>query len=170
MIKNTKRRTVIKGDVPTLMTDLTLIVRRLDESLQKGAGMTKEQSKDAIMHSFELAFKSNEEILGEALEKLLDVAFGLNDDGKKYRVWCETNEIRDKVLVALENRGVEWSGGIKPTSEKTKDFLIDAPMGLIVDHGLWQAKASEKNMFDNLEFEEVKAEDLIKEGVTDAES
>lgn len=158
MIKNTKRRTVIKGDVPTLMTDLTMIVRRLDESLQKGAGMTKEQSKDAIMHSFELAFKSNEKILGEALEKLLNLAFGSDKDGEKYRVWCETNEIRDKVLVALENRGVKWAiDGKKPVE------FHEAPMGFIVDNGLWQSRGSEKEKFDGLKFEELKAEDLIKE-------
>jgi hypothetical protein len=160
MIKNTKRRTVIKGDVPTLMTDLTTIVRRLDDTFQNGAGMTKEVSKEVIMHSFELAFKSNAEVLGDTLKMIFDMASGSDKDGEKYRVWCETNEIRDKVLVALENRGVKWASG--DTFENFKD-VFDAPMGLIVDDGLWQVTGTEKDSFDGLKFEELKAEDLIKE-------
>lgn len=166
MIKNTKKKTVIKGDVPTLMTDLTMIVRRLDDSLQKVAGMTKEDSKDAIMHCFELAFKSDAEIMKDAIDKLFSLAFP-QDNGEKYRVWCETNEIRDKVLVALENRGVKWVSGEKPTESVT--FLHDAPMGFVIDNGLWQSDGYKKEQFDGLEFKELKAEDLIKEGVTDAE-
>lgn len=157
MINITKRRTVIKGDVPTLMTDLTLIVRRLDISLQEKAGMTKEQSKNAIMHSFELAFKSNEEIVGETFEKLIDVLFGVKNK-LEYKVWCETNEIRDMVLVALENRGFKLAiNGEKPTE------FSEAPMGFIVDNGLWQSSGDHKKLFDDLECEELKAEDLIKE-------
>jgi hypothetical protein len=88
------------------------------------------------------------------------MASGSDKDGEKYRVWCETNEIRDKVLVALENRGVKWASG--DTFENFKD-VFDAPMGLIVDDGLWQVTGTEKDSFDGLKFEELKAEDLIKE-------
>ena len=159
MIKKTNKKTKIEGCVPDVMTDLTLIVKGLDEAFQE-AGMTKEEAKESIQHAVDLAFKSDEEIFKETINDVLKMFFGSDDDSEKYRVWCETNEIRDKVLVALENRGVKWANG--DTFESFKD-VFDAPMGFIVDRGLWQTKGSDKNRFDDLEFEELKAEDLIKE-------
>lgn len=161
MIKKTNKKTKIEGCVPDLMTDLTLIVKGLDEAFQE-AGMTKEEAKESIQHAVDLAFKSDEEIFKETINDVLKMFFGSDDDSKKYRVWCETNEIRDKVLVALENRGVKWASGEKPT-EMNFNYLWEAPMGLIVDNRLWQTPKEHKEKFDGLKFEELKAEDLIKE-------
>lgn len=155
MIKPTKTGWKFKGAEPELLTEATTMIRGLYETLQKG-GRTEEEAKERIQKVFDLGMKSDEEIMDEAVKKFVDILFGVKNE-PEYKVWCETDEIRDKVIVALKNRGVEWANGSEPI------YLNPAPMGLIVDNGLWQTKGKEKTRFDDLECEELKAEDLIKE-------
>lgn len=156
MIKPTKTGWKFKGTEPELLTEATSMIRGLSETLQKG-GRTEEEAKERIQEVFDLAFKSDEEIVGEAVKKFVNMLFGVKNE-PEYKVWCETNEIRDKVLVALENRGFKWA----INGEKPEEF-DEAPMGFIVDNGLWQTEGDKKKFFDGLECEELRAEDLIKE-------
>ena len=47
---------------------------------------------------------------------------------KKYKIWCKTNEILDKVLEKMEQKGIVWRDGSKPTEH----ISYNAPIGLYV--------------------------------------
>lgn len=157
MIKAKKGKVTLNGYTLDLLQEYSNITTSMIRMLED-EGMPKEDIKELMTNIVENEFLTGEEVKQKIVQALYKMFFGSNDGSEKYRVWCETNDIRDKVLVALENRGVKWGvDGKKP------EELYDAPMGLIVDDGLWQTKGEQKERFDCLEFEELKAEDLIKE-------
>lgn len=85
---------------------------------------------------------------------------GTENKENKFKIWCETNDIRDKVLQRMEEEGIVWChGGERPT-EWTKG-LNNAPMALYVaDNILSQGKA--KEYFNRHKYPEVHAADYIK--------
>ena len=48
---------------------------------------------------------------------------------KAFKIWCEINEIRDKVLAKMESEGILWNSSSKPT-EYT--YVNNAPTGFYV--------------------------------------
>ena len=53
---------------------------------------------------------------------------------KNFKIWCETNEIRDKVLEKMETDGIVWCG----TREKPTKWqeVFEAPMSLFVENAI----------------------------------
>ena len=159
MIKQTKTGWKFKGTRPELFTEATMMIIGLYENLQK-QGDTEEEAKEQIQRVFDLALKTNEELLYEAAKKLVGLLKGTITVGKpEYKVWCETNEIKNKVLVAMENRGLVFPDDCKPTEEHT----YKAPMGFVVEGNLFMVRGDQKERFDELECEQLNVEDLIKE-------
>lgn len=183
MIRNTEKDFAMAGSVPTIMTDLTVIIRNINEQFQKECGMTEEEVKDMIQHCVNLAFKPKDELVKYALDKVhekmgneprvvldfLKAMLGIDDEESKdksdadFRVWCETNEIRDEVLKKFDSDGLRWSNGKNPCDFKNT-YVFNAPMGLHISEGkIFQS--SNRGYFDDDDSKEVKAEDLLNEKV-----
>ena len=47
---------------------------------------------------------------------------------KNFKIWCETEEEKQKVLLKMEKEGIKWLSGHLPTQYKP----CDAPIGFIV--------------------------------------
>lgn len=76
---------------------------------------------------------------------------------KSFKIWCETNEIRDKVLAKMESEDIIWHSGQKPTEIK-----YNAPIKLIVrDKKLTYAY---KKYSDFVDHEEIIAEEYLNGG------
>ena len=160
MIKQTKTGWKFKGTIQELFTEATTMIRGLYETLQK-QGDTEEEAKEQIQRVFDLALKTNDELLDEATKKLIGLLKGTITVGNpEYKVWCETDEIKNKVLVAMESRGLVFPDGDKPTEEH---LTYKAPMGFVVEGNLFMVRGEQKEQFDELECEQLNSEDLIKE-------
>ena len=182
MIRNTEKDFAIAGSVPTIMTDLTVIIRNINEQFQKECGMTEEEVKDMIQHCVNLAFKPKDELVKDALDKVhekmgnapmfvldfLKAVLGIDDEEESedksdadFKVWCETNEIRDKVLNKFDNDGIRWSNGSKPLEFAR---VRNAPMGLHIYRGEILQSQTHEDFADD-DSKEVKADDLLNEKV-----
>lgn len=50
---------------------------------------------------------------------------------KDFKIWCKTDEERDKVLAKMENEGILWLSGDKPTEMK-----YNTPLYLMVHENI----------------------------------
>ena len=76
MIKyNKKGEITFKGNVPDLMTDLSVIARKMRELFME-RGMSKDEAEEGIKHAVELGFWTEEELTEESnklVEELVDL-------------------------------------------------------------------------------------------------
>ena len=170
MIKTKNGQTTLEGSVVTLLADATSVLNAVYESIVEH-GMSEEEAKEGLQNSLEMALIPKGEIKkrledelkakGDVLH-LIDLLFEDDDEIKEeyFRVWCETNEERDKVLEIVENRGIRWRSLDKPTAW---EGIGDAPLGLIVENFLTKCDEDEKEHFQALQHRLVTVEDLIKE-------
>lgn len=84
MIKcNKKGEITFKGNVPDLMTDLSMISRKMRELFME-KGMSKDKAEEGIKHAVEVGFWTEEELTVESnklVEELVDlISRGLKDE------------------------------------------------------------------------------------------
>lgn len=76
MIKcNKKGEITFKGNVPDLMTDLSVITRKMRELFME-RGMSKDEAEEGIKHAVEVGFWTEEELTEESnklVEELVDL-------------------------------------------------------------------------------------------------
>lgn len=58
----------IRGNIPTICTDLSMLIRRINKLLSED--LCEEAAHEMIMHSVELGLKSDNEIQKEILKRL----------------------------------------------------------------------------------------------------
>lgn len=58
----------IRGNIPTICTDLSLLIREINKLLSEN--LCEEAAHEIIMHSVELGLKSDNEIQKEILKRL----------------------------------------------------------------------------------------------------
>ena len=79
MIKcNKKGEITFKGNVPDLMTDLSMIARATREFFME-RGMSKDEAEEGIKHAVELGFWTEEELAKEnnkLVKELMDLILG----------------------------------------------------------------------------------------------
>ena len=79
MIKcNKKGEITFKGNVPDIMTDLSIIASKMRELFVE-KGMSKDESEEGIKHAVELGFWSEEELAKEnnkLVKELMDLILG----------------------------------------------------------------------------------------------
>ena len=79
MIKcNKKGEITFKGNVPDIMTDLSMITRGMREFLME-RGMSKDESEENIKHAVEIAFWTEEELTDEnnkLVKEFIDLILG----------------------------------------------------------------------------------------------
>ena len=82
MIKcNKKGEITFKGNVPDLMTDLSVIARKMRELFME-KGMPKDEAEEGIKHAVEVGFWT-EEVLTEESNKLVEELVDLISRGLK---------------------------------------------------------------------------------------
>nr|DAO07765.1 MAG TPA: hypothetical protein [Caudoviricetes sp.] len=84
MIKcNKKGEITFKGNVPDLMTDLSVIARKMRELFME-KGMPKDEAEEGIKHAVEVGFWTEEELTEESnklVEELVDlISRGLKNE------------------------------------------------------------------------------------------
>lgn len=84
MIKcNKKGEITFKGNVPDLMTDLSVIARKMRELFME-KGMSKDEAEERIKHAVEVGFWTEEELTEESnklVEELVDlISRGLKNE------------------------------------------------------------------------------------------
>ncbi len=84
MIKcNKKGEITFKGNVPDLMTDLSVIARKMRELFME-KGMSKDEAEEGIKHAVEVGFWTEEELTEESnklVEELVDlISRGLKNE------------------------------------------------------------------------------------------
>lgn len=84
MIKcNKKGEITFKGNVPELMTDLSVIARKMRELFME-KGMSKDEAEEGIKHAVEVGFWTEEELTEESnklVEELVDlISRGLKNE------------------------------------------------------------------------------------------
>jgi hypothetical protein len=84
MIKcNKKGEITFKGNVPDLMTDLSMISRKMRELFME-KGMSKDEAEEGIKHAVEVGFWTEEELTEESnklVEELVDlISRGLKNE------------------------------------------------------------------------------------------
>lgn len=79
MIKcNKKGEVTFKGNVPDIMTDLSIIASKMRELFVE-KGMSKDEAEEGIKHAVELGFWSEEELAKEnnkLVKELMDLILG----------------------------------------------------------------------------------------------
>lgn len=75
MIKFEDGTIEIKGTVPLLMTETTMILREIKEAAIKD-GLSEEDAKDFIRESIESAFMTKEQLKEEVAKNFLKSVFG----------------------------------------------------------------------------------------------
>ncbi len=79
MIKcNKKGEITFKGNVPDIMTDLSIIASKMRELFVE-KGMSKDEAEEGIKHAVELGFWSEEELAKEnnkLVKELMDLILG----------------------------------------------------------------------------------------------
>jgi hypothetical protein len=79
MIKcNKKGEITFKGNVPDIMTDLSIIASKMRELFVE-KGMSKDEAEEGIKHAVELGFWSEEELAkenNELVKELMDLILG----------------------------------------------------------------------------------------------
>lgn len=79
MIKIEDGTIELKGTVPSLMTDTTMILREIKEAAIKD-GLSEEDAKDFIRKSIEVAFMTEEQLKEEATKNFMKLLFGVLGD------------------------------------------------------------------------------------------
>lgn len=170
MIKTKNGETTLEGSVITLLADATSILNAVYESVVEH-GVAEEEAKEYLQNALDMALlprgdieKQLEDVSKEKGDVLHLIDLLLEDDDEikeeYFRVWCETNEERDKVLGIVEKRGICWRSLDKPTAWRG---ICDAPIGFIVEKFLTMCEKDEKENFQALEHRLVTVEDLVKE-------
>lgn len=68
MIIKTNEELKIEGNIPDLLTDLTMVVKEIKEIMVDQAGLPEKEVREMVERSIALAFKSFDEIKKEAME------------------------------------------------------------------------------------------------------
>ena len=79
MIKIEDETIELKGTVPSLMTDTTMILREIKEVAIKD-GLSEEDAIDFIRKSIEVAFMTEEQVKEEAAKNFMKLLFGVLGD------------------------------------------------------------------------------------------
>lgn len=79
MIKFEDGTIELKGTVPSLMTETTMILREIKEAAIKD-GLSEEDSKDFIRESIESAFMTREQLKEEVAKNFMKLLFGVLGD------------------------------------------------------------------------------------------
>ena len=79
MIKFEDGTIELKGTVPLLMTETTMILREIKETAIKD-GLSEEDAKDFIRESIESAFMTKEQLKEEVANNLMKLLFGVLGD------------------------------------------------------------------------------------------
>ena len=79
MIKFEDGTIELKGTVPSLMTETTMILREIKEAAIKD-GLSEEDAKDFIRESIESAFMTKEQLKEEATNNFMKLLFGVLGD------------------------------------------------------------------------------------------
>ena len=79
MIKFEDGTIELKGTVPSLMTETTMILREIKEAAIKD-GLSEEDAKDFIRESIESAFMTKEQLKEEAANNFMKLLFGVLGD------------------------------------------------------------------------------------------
>lgn len=84
-----------------------------------------------------------------------------------FKIWCETNEIRDKVLEKMEKEGIRWISFTGRNVMLPTQFndVYDSPMGLFVEEWdeLELTQSVQKDIFDRANIKEISPSDYLKE-------
>ena len=75
MIKFEDGTIELKGTIPSLMTETTMILREIKEAAIKD-GLSEEGAKDFIRESIESAFMTKEQLKEEVAKNFLKLVFG----------------------------------------------------------------------------------------------
>lgn len=78
MITHKNRKTRIRGTLPEICTDLTVIIREFRKCLSKD--MTEEEIEKLIADAVSLSKKTGQELVDEAFERLLKCLFDAEAD------------------------------------------------------------------------------------------
>lgn len=70
MITNTNKGFEMQGEASEIMTDLTLIVRNINTVFQEQLGLTEADVKEIVKRCFDMAFRSDAEVIKESLDRL----------------------------------------------------------------------------------------------------
>lgn len=79
MIKFEDGTIELKGTVPSLMTETTMILREIKEVAIKD-GLSEEDAIDFIRKSFEVAFMTEEQVKESAAKNFMKLLFGVLGD------------------------------------------------------------------------------------------
>lgn len=79
MIKFEDGTIELKGTVPSLMTETTMILREIKEAAIKD-GLSEEDAKDFIRESIESAFMTKEQLKEEVANNFMKLLFGVLGD------------------------------------------------------------------------------------------
>lgn len=79
MIKFEDGTIELKGTVPSLMTETTMILREIKEAAIKD-GLSEEDAKDFIRKSIENAFMTEEQLKEEVAKNFMKLLFGVLGD------------------------------------------------------------------------------------------
>ena len=79
MIKFEDGTIELKGTVPSLMTETTMILREIKEAAIKD-GLSEEDAKDFIRESIESAFMTKEQLKEEVTKNFMKLLFGVLGD------------------------------------------------------------------------------------------
>ena len=79
MIKFEDGTIELKGTVPSLMTETTMILREIKEAAIKD-GLSEEDAKDFIRESIESAFMTKEQLKEEVAKHFMKLLFGVLGD------------------------------------------------------------------------------------------
>ena len=79
MIKFEDGTIELKGTVPSLMTETTMILREIKEAAIKD-GLSEEDAKDFIRKSIESAFMTREQLKEEVAKNFMKLLFGVLGD------------------------------------------------------------------------------------------
>ena len=79
MIKFEDGTIELKGTVPSLMTETTMILREIKETAIKD-GLSEEDAKDFIRESIESAFMTKEQLKEEVAKNSMKLLFGVLGD------------------------------------------------------------------------------------------
>ena len=79
MIKFEDGTIELKGTVPSLMTEITMILREIKEAAIKD-GLSEEGAKDFIRESIESAFMTKEQLKEDVAKNFMKLLFGVLGD------------------------------------------------------------------------------------------
>lgn len=113
MIKcNKKGEITFKGNVPDLMTDLSMIARATREFFME-RGMSKDEAEEGIKHAVELGFLTEQELakeINKLVKELMDLIPGESKNEQKY---LRTRNSRRKICFSSRE-----SSGTRSNAER----------------------------------------------------